>query len=151
MEEYKKLNVLELLKLALNKEKDSFATLSNAGSLCSEKRLKKTLNKLAMEELKHILMLMDLSQVSSVDPLGEIDLRFPEVKRYPPGLKGEEEALRACMGSELESITLFMDLVDRAQEQEDDDVLRLLQQLVEEEEKHKKTLENLLANRLKEI
>ena len=151
MEEDRKLTVFDILKLCLDKEKESFATLSSAGGLCPEKRLKKALNKLALEELKHILMVMDLSRISSVDPLAEVDLRIPELKGAGLSTFDEEEALRACMGSELESISLYMELVNSAQEQEDDDVLRLLQQLVEEEERHKKTLEDLLAKRLKEI
>jgi rubrerythrin len=145
-----KLSALDILKLALEKEKGSFSSLSRAGNASGNKQLKKTLNRLALQELNHILMLMDLSQVSPVDPLGEIDLSF-QGQEPGTGMLNEETALRACMSSELESINLYMDLVNRAQEQEDDDVLRLLQQLVEEEKEHKRILEELMEKRLKEI
>ncbi len=153
MEENKKLDVLDILKLALDKEKGSFTSLSGAANILSEKRLKKTLNKLALEELKHIIMVMDLSQISQVNPFEEIDLTLSASEgTFAKGARvSEEEALQACMHSELESISLYMDLVSSAREQEDDDVLRLLQQLIKEEEEHRKILEKLLETRLKEI
>lgn len=150
MEDRRNLTILDILKLGLAKEKVSFAYLARAGKMTSSTPLKKTLNKLALEELKHVLMLMDLSEISPVNPLEEIDLTFsPYSSREAE--ETEEELLRACMSTELESISLYMDLVANAQAEENDDLLRLLQQLVEEEKEHKRILEDILAKRLKEI
>jgi len=143
--------VLDIIKIGIEKEKESFSSLSRAANASASRKIKKSLNKLALEELNHILMFMDLAQISPVNPLEEIDLTFPHPDEELSGLDTEEEALRTCMSSELKSISLYMDLVDTVKDEEGDYVLRLLQQLVEEEEKHKKKLEEIMENRLADL
>lgn len=138
-----------IVKLAINKEKDSFSAFAKAAQVCSQVKLKRTLNQLATEELRHILKLMEMSEKLPVDPLEVIDLTIPQSPSYAEFLGPEEEVMGAAIRSERESRDFYYGIINKLPPGSQSDRVRdLLQDLIREEEQHEESLKLLtLAKR----
>ena len=133
-----------IIALAVNKEKDSFSAFAKAAQVCSALKLRRTLNQLAIEELRHILRLMEMSEGLSGDPLEIIDLTIPLSPSYTELLGQEEEVLGAAIRSERESREFYRGIIDQISPGgETEEVRQLLQDLIREEEQHEESLKLL--------
>ncbi|MBI3015439.1 MAG: ferritin family protein [Candidatus Tectomicrobia bacterium] len=138
------LTPLGIINLAVNKEKDSFSAFAKAAQVCSGLKLRRTLNQLALEELRHILRLMEMSEGLSGDPLEVIDLTIPITPSYTELLGQEEEVLGAAIRSERESRDFYRNIIDQIPPGgETAEVRQLLQDLIREEEQHEESLKLL--------
>ena len=138
------LTPMGIITLAVNKEKDSFSAFAKAAQVCSALKLRRTLNQLAIEELRHILRLMQMSEGLSGDPLEIIDLTIPLSPSYTEILGQEEEVLGAAIRSERESREFYRSIIDQIPlGGETEEVRRLLQDLIREEEQHEESLKLL--------
>jgi rubrerythrin len=131
----------DILLMAIQREKASFAHLAAVARACTSPQAKRLYNQLALDELKHLLTLVNLLEGLADDWLSRLDLTFPVPTLTESLPKTEEEILRSTLAEEEQSENFFRHMA-RAVEQEELSIL--LENLRAEEEGHRARLRSML-------
>ena len=131
----------DIILMAIDKEKASFARLAAAARACASPKARRLYNQLALDELRHLLTLVSLMDGLADDCLDQLDLTFPPGNPPEPLPQSEEEILRSTMAEEMRSQELFARLAVCGGREE---ILSLLDMLRAEEEDHLARLRSML-------
>ncbi len=131
----------DVILMAINREKESFAQLAAAARACTSPKTRRLYNQLALDELKHILSLVSLLDGLADDWLSDLDLTFPFSEFPDPLPRTEDTLLRSAMEEETRSQQLFSSLAEGSTREE---VVALLEMLRGEEEDHLARLRSML-------
>jgi rubrerythrin len=126
-------SVNDVILMAINREKESFAQLAAAARACTSTKTRRLYNQLALDELKHILSLVSLLDGLADDWLKDLDLTFPFPEFPEPLPQTEDSLLRSAMEGQVRSQRLFSTLAEGSTREE---LVALLDMLRTEEEDH---------------
>jgi len=134
----------ELVRLAFNKEKTSYALYIRAAVQAGSEKVKKVFNRIARDELVHLFTL--LSRFERVYPqlCNEVNIIMPipeevEVRRLAT-INESAKALRCAIREEQQSLQFYLQLANVV---EDEGARRVLQRIVRDETNHIKALSSL--------
>ena len=136
----------EILEYALDKEKEAVAFYSEISENEDLEGVKKTFERFAEEEKKHVRMLEDLG--SNKEKIAEYEFKWiPDMKRsdymvditYEKGMH-YTEILRLAMKREEKALQLYNELATKTDKSEFVNLFKILSQ---EEAKHKNILETI--------
>jgi rubrerythrin len=144
-----KLNSQEILQLAANGEKASFALYSSASVLARCEKVKKIFQRIARDELGHLLSLHIKFERLYPQLAKKLDITLPipdesEVKRLAE-IKESAEALQSAIHEEERSLHLYLQLVKAA---EDEWARKVLRSIIRDEISHIKALSSLRKERI---
>ena len=146
-----KLNRKELLRLAANEEKASFALYSRAAVLAGSYKLKKIFQRIARDELAHLLTFV--IKIGRLYPqlARDVDITLPipdelEAKRLAE-INESAEAPQCAIGEEERSLHLYPQLVKAV---EDERAGKLLQKIIRDQVSDIKALSSLRKERIEE-
>ncbi len=146
-------SVDEILKFALEREKDAVRFYSDLAKEATQDSLKKTFELFAKEEGKHIALISDISgnkeKIDSYQFEKIPDLKisnFMQEIDYQSGMP-MSEILRLAMKREEKAVNLYTMMADQTS---DEEVKKVMLILVQEEAKHKYELEKLYDDYLAE-
>ena len=131
----------DIILIAIEKEKESYALLASAARASTSPKARRLYNQLALDELRHLLTLVSLMDGLDEDCLAQLDLGFPVAKLPDPLPQTEDSILRSTMAEEERSRQLFIQLAEGVSREE---LLSLLEVLRGEEEGHLNRLQSML-------
>jgi rubrerythrin len=131
----------DIILLAIEREKESYAHLAAAARACTCPKARRLYNQLALDEIRHLLTLVSLMDGLADDCLAQLDLTFPPAELPDPLPQTEDSILRSTMAAEEESQHLFARLADGVSREE---LASLLEVLRAEEEGHLARLRSML-------
>lgn len=126
----------DVLLLAIAKEKVSFARLAAAARACTDPKARRLYNQLALDELKHLLTLVSLTDGLADDWLAQFDLTLP-LTDLPDSLSQTQEAILRFTTEKERTQSLFGRLAKGADREE---LLSLMEHLRDDEEDHRTRL-----------
>ncbi len=132
---------MNVILLAIAKEKASYAQFASAAQACTCPKTRRLYNQLALDELKHLLTLVSLMDGLADDCLAQLDLTFPVDESRTPRTQSEDTLLRSTVAEEERSQDFFQSLADGVNREE---LLSLLETLRFEEEGHLARLRSML-------
>lgn len=139
-------SVDEILKFAIDREKDAVAFYTSLAKEATRSSLEQTFEDFAKEEEKHVALLSDIS--GNKEKIDSYELKkIPDLKisdyivetEYEEGMP-MPEILKLAMKREEKAVKLYTMLADQTS---DEDVKKVMLILVQEESKHKLGLETL--------
>jgi len=134
----------ELIKLAINGEKASFALYSRAEVLASSEKVKKIFNRIARDELVHLFTLLGRFERVYPELCNEVDILMPtpdqaEVRKLAT-VEESAQALEWAIQEEQKSLHVYLQLVRVV---EDKDARMVLERIVRDETNHVRALSSL--------
>ena len=132
---------IDVILMAIAREKESYAQLASAARACTSQKARRLYNQLALDELRHLLTLVSLMDGLADDCLAQLDLTFPAAAPPDPLPQSEDGILRSTMAAEAQSHELFAHLADGVNR---DELQALLEILREEEADHLSRLRSML-------
>lgn len=139
-------SVDEILKFAIDKEKEAVAFYSSLAKQATRASLKETLSNFAKEEEKHVALLSDISgnkaKIDSYQFKKITDLKISDYMvemEYKEGMP-MPDILKIAMKREEKAVKLYSSLADQT---DNADAKKVFMILVQEESKHKLGLESL--------
>ncbi len=134
----------ELIQVAINREKASFALYSRAAMQASSENVKKVFNHIARDELVHLFTLLSSFERVYPELCNEVNIIMPipeEVKvRRLATIKESAEALHGAIWEEQQSLQFYLQLANAV---EDEGARTALQRIVHDETDHIKDLSRL--------
>jgi rubrerythrin len=139
-------SVDEILKFAIDKEKEAVEFYSSLAKEATRASLKETFERFAKEEEKHVALLSDISgnkeKIDSYQFKKITDLKISDYMveiEYQEGMP-MPEILKIAMKREEKAVKLYTALADQT---DNKDAKKLFMILVQEESKHKLGLESM--------
>jgi len=139
-------SVDEILSFAINREKEAVDFYSSLAKEATRASLKKTFERFAMEEGKHVLLISDMAgnkeKIDSYEFKKITDLKISDYMvevDYKEGMP-MPEILKIAMKKEENAVKLYSMLADKT---DNKDVKKVFMILVQEESKHKFALESM--------
>ncbi len=136
----------ELIQLAINREKASFALYSRAAVQAGSEKIKKVFNRIARDELDHLFTLLSRFEWVYPELCNEANIIMPipeasEVTRLAAANKSAE-ALQSAILEEQQSLQFYLQLAN-ANVVEDEGARVALQRIIHDETNHIKALRSL--------
>ena len=124
------LNRRELLSLAVDGEKASFALYSRAAEESKHDSVKRIFRRIARDELEHLMRLLERFQRQYPDMTKEINISLPipsesDVKRLSE-ITGPSEALQRALQDERRSLHIYLQLMKAMESKEANATLRTI-------------------------
>ncbi len=124
------LNRRELLSLAVDGEKASFALYSRAAEESKYDSVKRIFRRIAREELEHLMRLLERFQRHYPDLTKEVNISLPipsesDVRRLSE-ITGPSEALQSALQEEQRSLNIYLQLVKAMESKEATATLRTI-------------------------
>ncbi len=139
-------SVDEILKFAIDREKEAVDFYSSLAKKATRASLKETFERFAMEEGKHVLLISDMAgnkeKIDSYEFKKITDLKISDYmveKDYEEGMP-MPEILKIAMKKEENAVKLYSMLADKT---DNKDAKKVFMILVQEEAKHKFALESM--------
>ena len=139
-------SVDEILKFAIDNEKDAVEFYSSLAKQATRASLKQTFEGFAKEEEKHVSLLSNMTvnkeKIDSYEFKEIADLKISDYMvetEYKEGMP-MPEILKLAMKKEESAVKLYSDLAEKT---DNDDAKKLFMILVQEEAKHKFALESM--------
>jgi rubrerythrin len=134
----------ELIQVAINREKTSFALYSCAAVQADSEKVKKVFNRIARDELLHLFTLLSRFERVYPELCNEVNIIMPipeeaEVRRLAT-IKESAEALRGAIREEQQSLQFYLQLANVV---EDEGARIALQRIIHDETNHIKALSSL--------
>jgi len=139
-------SVDEILKFAIDKEKEAVAFYSSLAKEATRASLKETFERFAKEEEKHVALLSDISgNKAKIDSYQFKKITGLKISDYMVEIEYQEgmpmpEILKIAMKREEKAVKLYTMLADQT---DNKDAKKLFMILVQEESKHKLGLESM--------
>jgi len=141
----------ELIQVAINREKTSFALYSCAAVQAGSEKVKKVFNRIARDELVHLFTLLSSFERVYPELCNEVNIIMPipeEVKvRRLAKIKESAEALHGAIWEEQQSLQFYLQLANSV---EDEGARIALQRIVHDETDHIKALSSLGTEEINE-
>ena len=106
----------ELIQLAINREKASFALYSRAAVHAGSEKVKKVFNRIARDELDHLFTLLSRFERVYPELCNEVNIIMPTpeevVVRRLATIKESAEALQCAIREEQESLQFYLQLAN---------------------------------------
>jgi rubrerythrin len=134
----------DLIQLAINKEKTSFALYSRAAVQAGSEKVKKVFNRIARDELVHLFILLSRFERIYPELCNEVNIVMPipeeaEVTRLA-AVNKSAEALQSAIREEQQSLQFYLQMTNVV---EDERAMIALQRIIHEETHHIKALRSL--------
>lgn len=136
----------EILKFAIDREKEAVEFYSSLAQIATRESLKKTFETFAQEEEKHVALISDISgnkeKIDSYEFKTITDLKISDYMvetEYKDGMP-MPDILKLAMKREEKAVKLYSALADQT---DNEDAKKLFTILVQEESKHKLALESM--------
>ena len=134
----------ELIKLAINGEKASFALYSRAAVQASSEKVKTIFNRIARDELVHLFTLLGRFESFYPELCNEVDILMPrpdeaEVRKLAT-VQESAQALEWAIQEEQKSLHFYLQLACVV---EDKEARMVLERIVRDETNHVRTLSSL--------
>ena len=146
-------SVDEILKFAIDKEKEAVAFYKKLAGEATRDSLKETFASFAKEEAKHAALLSDIAgnkeKIDSYEFKPVVDLKISDYMvetEYKEGMP-MPEILKLAMKREEKAVKLYQTLSDQT---DNADAKKVFEILVQEESKHKLALESMYDDYLAE-
>ena len=132
----------ELIQLAINREKASFALYSRAAVQAGSEKVKKVFNRIARDELVHLFTLLSRFERAYPELCNEVNVIMPipkevEVRRLAT-INESAKALRCAIREEQQSLQFYLQLANVV-----DEGARVLQRIIYDETNHINALRSL--------
>jgi len=133
----------ELIQVAINREKASFALYSRAAVQAGCGKIKKVFNRIARDELVHLFTLLSRFEQVYPELCNEVNIIMPipeevEVKRLAT-INESAKALRCAIREEQQSLQFYLQLANVVE----DEGARVLQRIIYDETNHMNALRSL--------
>ncbi|GEM_PF-2127026 len=134
----------ELIQVAINREKASFALYSRAAVPASSEKVKKVFNRIARDELGHLFTLLSRFERVYPELCNEVNIIMPipeevEVRRLAT-IQESADALQRAIREEQQSLQFYLQLANVV---EDEGARIALQRIIHDETNHIKALRSL--------
>ena len=141
----------DLIQVAINQEKTSFALYSRAAVQAGSEKVKKVFNRIARDELVHLFTLLSRFERVYPELCNEVNIIMPipeEVKVMRLAtIKESAEALHGAIREEQQSLQFYLQLANSV---EDEGARIALQRIVHDETDHIKALSSLGTEEINE-